>query len=56
MFSLWLKLSCVLLISVYTSKLLCKSTAKYRREKIKSCQTSMMEMSAKYSTTKILHQ
>ena len=56
MFSLWLRLSCVLLISVYTPKLLCKSTAKYRRQKIKSCQTSMMEMSAKYSTTKMLHQ
>ena len=56
MFSLWLKLSCVLLISVYTPKLLCKSTAKYRRQKIKSCQTSMMEIFAKYSTAKILHQ
>ena len=55
MFLLWLNVSCVLLISVYTPKLLCKSTAKHRRQKMQSCQTSMMEVFAKYSTAKKLH-
>ena len=55
MFPLWLNMSCVLLISVYTPKLLCKSTAKYKRQKIQSCQTTMMEVFAKYSTAKKLH-
>ena len=52
MFPLWLNMSCVLFVSVYTPKLLCKSTAKYKRQKIQSCQTTMMEVSAEYSTAK----
>ena len=47
MFPLWLKLSCSLLI-VYTLKRLCKCTAKY----LQSCQTSVVEVFAKYSTAK----
>ena len=55
MFPLWLNMSCVLFVSVYTPKLLCKSTAKYKRQKIQSCQTTMMKVSAEYSTAKKLH-
>ena len=48
MFPLQLKLSCSLLISVYTLKRLCKCTVKY----LQSCQTSVVEVFAKYSTAK----
>ena len=48
MFPLWLKLSCSLLISVHTLKRLCKCTAK----QLYSCQTSVVEVFAKYSTAK----
>ena len=48
MFPLRLKLSCSLRISVYTLKRLYKCTAKY----LQSCQTSVVEVFAKYSTAK----
>ena len=48
MFPLRLKLSCSLRISVYTLKRLYKCTAKY----LQSCQTSVVEIFAKYSTAK----